>query len=283
MADCGVMGDERSDRYARFEHLTIDVQGDGVAVVRIPVAGSVGRVQAGIHKEVADIWPVLGEDPAVKVIVVTGAGTDFYRSADASGLRAIPAMSKEATFDLLQRMSKEGVDIVYRMVELDKPIISAINGPAAGGGLAVALLADISVAATDAVLVDPHVALGIAAGDHAAMIWPLLCGMAKAKLFLLTSDELDGAEAERIGLVSRAVPAAEVLDTALGYARRIAAGPQHAARFTKRALNQWLRLGGIAAFDYSNALELLNFFGAELRDAVGRDPGGRDVGGREVP
>ena len=109
-----------------------------------------------------------------------------------------------------------------------------------------------------------------AAIGTAAMIWPLLCGMAKAKLYLLTSDPLDGAEAERIGLVSRAVPAYHVLDTAMDYARRLARGPQFAVRFTKKALNQWLRLGGITAFDYSQALEMINFFGPELREAVER-------------
>ena len=256
--------------YDRFAQLDIAVDADGIALVKIPMAGSVGRVQAAIHREVAEVWTVLGDDPAVKVIVVTGAGEDFYRSADISGLKAIPAIGKEETFTLLQRVSREGVDIVYKMIELDKPIIAAINGPAAGGGLAVALLADISIAADNAQLIDPHVAMGIAAGDHAAMIWPLLCGMAKAKLYLLTSDPLDGAEAERIGLVSRAVPADRVLDTAMDYARRLARGPQFAVRFTKKALNQWLRLGGITAFDYSQALEMINFFGPELREAVER-------------
>ena len=143
----------------------------------------------------------------------------------------------------------------------------------------MALLADISIAAEDAQLIDPHVALGLAAGDHATMIWPLLCGMAKAKLYLLTSDAVEGREAERIGLVSLAVPSERVLPTAMAYARRLAQGHQHALRFTKRALNQWLRLGGLASFDYSAALEGLNFFGRELREAVEaadhRRPSGR--------
>jgi enoyl-CoA hydratase len=253
--------------YAEYQHLTIEVD-DGIAVVTIPVAGSVGRVQAGIHREVARIWRALGEDPDVRVVVVTGTGPDFYQSADASGLRAIPAIPKEEAFDLLQRMLGEGKDIVYGMVELDKPIVAAINGTAAGGGLGVALLADISIAAEDAQLIDPHVALGLAAGDHATMIWPLLCGMAKSKLYLLTSDPVHGREAERIGLVSLAVPAAEVLPLAMQYATRLARSHQYALRFTKRALNQWLRLGGLASFDYSAALEGLNFFGRELRQAV---------------
>ncbi|MDH4143900.1 MAG: enoyl-CoA hydratase-related protein [Acidimicrobiia bacterium] len=253
--------------YDRYAHLEVRVD-DGVALVRIEAPGSVGRLQAAVHAEVARIWRTLGDDPAVRSVLVTGQGDEFYRSADAGGLKAIPGIGKEDTFELLQRMLGEGRDIVYGIVELDKPVVSAINGAAAGGGLAVALLADISIAAEDAVLVDPHVALGVAAGDHAAMIWPLLCGMAKSKLYLLTSDELDGREAERIGLVSRAVPADDVLDVASSYARRLADGPQHAIRYSKRALNQWLRLGGLTAHDYSAALEGLNFFGSELRAAA---------------
>ena len=256
-----------NEPYQSFEQLKVTVD-DGVAVVTIPSPGSSGRRQAAVHAEVAKIWRAIGEDAAVRCVVVTGEAQEFYVSADAGGLAAIPGIAKEQTFELLQRMLGEGRDIVYGIIELDKPVVSAINGPAAGGGLAVALLADLSIAAQDAVLVDPHIALGVAAGDHAAMIFPLLCGMAKAKLYLLTSDPLDGREAERIGLVSLAVPAEQVMSTAMTYARRLADGPQYATRFTKRALNQWLRLGGLTAHDYSAALEGLNFFGAELRQAA---------------
>ena len=256
--------------YRDFEHLSIEVDDIGIATVAIPEAGSSGHRQAAIHKEVASIWTSLGEDTDVRSILVTGAGEDFYRSADINGLKAIPGLDKETTFELVQRLSKEGSDIIYRLIELDKPVVAAINGAAAGGGLAIALLSDISIAANDAQLVDPHITMGLAAGDHAAMIWPLLCGMAKSKLYLLTSDPLDGAEAERIGLVSLAAPPEEVHTIARRYAERLATGPTYAIRYTKRALNQWLRLGGITAHDYSGALELLNFFGSELREAVER-------------
>lgn len=254
--------------YDGYEQLTIDVDDVGVAVITIPLVGSAGPRQAHVHREMATVWDAVRDDPAVKAIVVTGEADEFYVSADLNGLRAIPGLGKEETFELLQRVSREGQDIVYRMVELEKPLVSAINGKAAGGGLAVALLADISIAAHDAILVDPHVTMGLAAGDHAAMIWPLLCGMAKSKLYLMTSDPLDGREAERIGLVSLSVPTDEVLSTAMDYARRLATGPTYAVRFTKMALNQWLKLGGLTAHDYSGALELLNFFGPELREAV---------------
>jgi enoyl-CoA hydratase len=133
--------------------------------------------------------------------------------------------------------------------------------------LAVAQMADISVIAHDARLTDGHLRLGVAAGDHAAVIWPLLCGMAKAKYYLLTAEFIDGREAERIGLVSRCVPRAEVLETALGIGERIASGPQHAARWTKRTLNHWLR-AAIPAFDASVAYEMLSFMGRDVEEGT---------------
>lgn len=253
--------------HQEFEHLQIELDA-GIALVRIPTVGSAGRLQAAVHREVSLLWRAMADDEDVRVVVVTGAGSDFYQSADIGGVKAIPGIPKEQTYTLLQRMVGEGRRIVYDLIEMDKPVVAAINGPAAGGGLAVALLADISIAAHDAQLIDPHIALGVAAGDGAAMIMPLLCGMAKTKLYLLTSDPVSGQEAERIGLVSLSVPAEDVLPTALRYARRLADGPQHAIQFTKRSLNQWLRQGGITSFDLSSALEQLNFFGPELRETV---------------
>ena len=150
------------------------------------------------------------------------------------------------------------------MINCSKIIISAINGPAVGGGLAVALLADISIAARDARLIDGHTRLGVAAGDHAAIIWPLLCGMAKAKMHLLLSDEISGEEAERIGLVSKVVDATDLLPTALAMADQLANGPQSALRWTKHALNNWLRQAG-PIFDNSLALEMLGFTGPEMQ------------------
>jgi enoyl-CoA hydratase len=130
-----------------------------------------------------------------------------------------------------------------------------------------ALLADISVASTDARLIDGHLLQGIAAGDHSVMIWPLLCGLAKAKLYLLASEHLTGEAAERIGLVSLAVPPGDVLGTALGIAERMAAGPQHALRWTKRSLNHWLRTA-TPAFEASLGFEALSFFGPDLTEAL---------------
>ena len=172
---------------------------------------------------------------------------------------------------------EEARDIVHNLINLDKPVISAINGVAVGAGLAVALLADISIASDKARFTDGHVRLGVAAGDHAAVIWPLLIGMAKAKYYLLTCEFLDGAEAERIGLVSQVVPHEELMDKAMEVANKLASGSQQALRYTKRSLNQWLRQAEHTSFDYSLALEMLGFFGEDIQEGLNsvrerRDP-----------
>src|SRR5262249_3743332 len=158
-------------------------------------------------------------------------------------------------------------DLVYKMISCEKPVISAINGVAVGAGLVVALLADISICAADARLGDGHVRLGVAAGDHAAIIWPLLCGMARARYYLMTGGMVNGAEAERIGLVSKAVPREDVLPEALRVAQTLATGSQLAVRLTKRALNSWLRTAG-PIFDQSAAYEMLTFMGEDVKEGV---------------
>jgi enoyl-CoA hydratase len=131
----------------------------------------------------------------------------------------------------------------------------------------VGLLADISIASRTARIIDGHTRLGVAAGDHAALVWPLLCGMAKAKYYLLTCDELSGEEAERLGMISRCVDDEVLEETALDLARKMASGSQSALRWTKYALNNWLRLAG-PAFDASVGLEFLGFGGPDVREGV---------------
>jgi enoyl-CoA hydratase len=167
----------------------------------------------------------------------------------------------------IDRVLREARDLVYNLLNCSKPVVSAMAGPAVGAGLVIGLLADISIAARSARIIDGHTRLGLAAGDHAAIVWPLLCGMAKAKYHLLLCEPVSGEEAERIGLVSRCVDDAELHQVALEVAVRLAGGSQSAIRWTKYALNNWLRLAG-PTFDTSLALEFLGFGGPDVREGV---------------
>ncbi len=170
-------------------------------------------------------------------------------------------------FETLTRVWKEARDLVYNLMNCSKPIVSAMQGPAVGAGLVAGLLADVSIAAKSARIIDGHTRLGVAAGDHAAIMWPLLCGLAKAKYHLLLCEPLSGEEAERIGLVSLCVEDEELQDKALDVARRLANGSPSAIRWTKYALNNWLRLAG-PNFDTSLALEFLGFYGPDVREGL---------------
>ena len=246
--------------YSRYQHLLVEVTG-AVATGTINRPEVFNATNDVLHRELTTIWRDLAEDPEVRVAIVTGAGDEaFSAGGDLSDIGARAVLPAQERFEAGMRVIREAEAIVYEMMNCEKIIISAINGVAVGAGLTVALMADISVMAEEARLTDGHARLGVAAGDHAAIIWPRLCGMAKAKYYLLTCDFIDGREAERIGLVSKVTPRAQLLPECLAIAEKLAAGPQHALRATKKSLNQWLRLGGITAFDYSLALEMLGFF-----------------------
>jgi len=165
------------------------------------------------------------------------------------------------------RVWREARDLVYNVINCSKPIVSAMHGPAVGAGLVAGLLADISIATRTARIIDGHTRLGVAAGDHAAIVWPLLCGMAKAKYYLLLCETVSGEEAERIGLVSLAVEDAELVPKAFEVAKKLALGSQSAIRWTKYSLNNWLRMAG-PSFDASLALEFLGFTGPDVKEGM---------------
>ncbi|MCA9971371.1 MAG: enoyl-CoA hydratase/isomerase family protein [Anaerolineales bacterium] len=248
--------------YAEFQHILFEKRDPHVLWLTLNRPDVLNAADARLHTELVEVWHTIDRDPDVHVAVVTGAGRAFSAGGD---LQMVEDAYRD--FDEVIRILDEARDLVYNMLHCSKPIVSAINGPAVGAGLVVALLADVSIAAESARLADGHVRMGVAAGDHAAIIWPLLVGMAKSKYYLLTSDFVSGREAERIGLVSLCVPDDELLDRAARVATDLASGPRHAIRFTKRALNQWLLQAG-PIFDHSLALEMLGFFSEDMMAGV---------------
>jgi len=258
-------------RYEDFQFLLFDLQPDGVLLLTLNRPEALNATNDRMHWELTQIWGAIDADPRVKAVVITGAGDRAFSAGGDLSVVEEMANSQEATM----RVMKEASAIVYNMLACDKPIISAINGVAVGAGLAVALLADVSVMAEDARLTDGHARLGVSAGDHAAIIWPLLCGMAKAKYYLMTADFIGGKEAERIGLVTFCAPRAEVLPRSLAIAAKLAHGSQDAIRATKKSLNNWMRLAG-PIFDNSLAMEMLCFLGPDIQEGLAALRGKRE-------
>ena len=250
-------------RYSReFPSLQFLMPEAGILELVIANPGRLNAATEAMHRDLAQVWRAIDTDEAVRVVVVRGEGKNFSSGGDFDMIERM--IEDEAT---LLRVWKEAGDLVYNLINCSKPVISAIRGSAVGAGLAIALLADISIAADNARILDGHTRLGVAAGDHAVIIWPLLCGLAKARYHLLTNKPLSGAEAERIGLIAVAVPDEEVMPYAYETARSLAAGSATAIRWTKHALNNWLRLAG-PSFDTSLALEFLGFKLADVREGL---------------
>src|SRR5215470_6354959 len=173
--------------YTQYQHLTFERKANGVVTITINRPQVLNATNDRLHWELTQVWLTIDADPDARVALVTGAGRAFSAGGD---LEMVDANSRDPK--RLARTVREASDIVYNMINLDKPVISAINGVAVGAGLVVALLADISIMSETARFTDGHTKLGVVAGDHAAILWPLLCGMAKAKYYLLTSDFIDG-------------------------------------------------------------------------------------------
>jgi enoyl-CoA hydratase len=248
--------------YDEFTSLEIDRPEKWILRVTLRNPGKLNAVGDEAHGHLAAVWHAVDRDPDTRVVLVRGADGAFSSGGDLDLVEDIAT-----NWETRLRVFHEARDLVYNIVNCRKPIVAAIDGPAVGAGLAVALLADISIAAPSARIVDGHTRLGVAAGDHAVIVWPLLCGLAKAKYHLLLCEPVDGVEAERIGLVSLCVPADELEERALEIARRLASGSQAAIAHTKLALNNWLRAAG-PAFDASLALEFLDMTGRDVAEGV---------------
>ena len=248
--------------YSSYQDMKVRRLEPGIVEVVMGEEGKLATATANAHAEMARIWLDIDRDPEVRVAILRGAGKGFSAGGD---LAMVEQMTQD--FAVRARVWREARDLVYNMINCSKIIVSAIHGPAVGAGLVAALLADISIAAKNARLIDGHTRLGVAAGDHAAIVWPLLCGMAKAKYYLLTCDTVSGEEAEKLGLVSLTCEEAELQAKALEVARKIATGAQTAIRWTKYSLNNWLRMAG-PSFDASLALEMLGFTGPEAKEGV---------------
>jgi len=252
------------DRYARFGHLRVDGPDEAGVIELVLDAPNLNAVSEGAHADLAEVWREFDADPAVMAVLLRGEGKGFSAGGSFDLVERLTT-----DYDARTRTMREARDLVYNIIDCSKPIVSAVHGPAVGAGLVAAVLADVSVVTKTAKIIDGHTRLGVAAGDHAAVCWPLLCGMAKAKYYLMTCRPLSGEEAERIGLVSLCVEQdADLLPTAREVAHELAAGASTAIRWTKQSLNNWYRQVAASIFDSSLALEFYGFGGPEIREGL---------------
>jgi enoyl-CoA hydratase len=250
-------------RYSNdFNALTFEEVDDRILGIVLDAPGKLNAVSRSMHRQLVFVWRAVDEDPDVDVVVVRGADRNFSSGGDLDMVEEIAA-SAETRAQILVEAQR----LVYEIIDCSKPIVSAMRGVAVGVGLAIGLLADISVATPSARLIDGHTRLGVAAGDHACIVWPLLCGIAKAKYHLLLGEPMDGREAERIGVVSLCVEDEELEDRAFSIARKLRDGSPTAISWTKYSLNQWLRQAG-PIFDTSLGLEFLGFAGADVHEGI---------------
>lgn len=234
-----------------------------VLTAAIAAPGPVNAVDARLHAELATLFTDLQHDPESDLIVLTGEGRAFSAGGDFAWFEGQIADPRR-----FRAIAYEARRIVTSLLDLEKPIICRLNGAAAGLGATIALLCDIIVADERAVIGDPHVKVGLVAGDGGALIWPQLVGFARAREFLLTGDMLTAPEAARIGLINHAVTA-DALDAKVAeIAAKILGNPRWAVRWTKTVTNQPLKALAAQMMDSSLAHELLSNMTADRAEAV---------------
>ena len=254
-----------TDRYAKLEGLLFDRPAPYVLRVTINNPTQANAMTARMQDSLHSIWPLIDSDPETRVTVITGSGRYFCAGG---AIDEMPvgeeAEDKGSRFNFDFGNARQ---LAQTLIDARKPIVSAINGPAIGAGLAIALLADIPIAAKHAKLLDGHLRIGVMPGDHAALIWPMLCGLAKAKYHLMTNETVTGEQAEAMNLVALSVDADALEEKSIEVAVKLANTAPTALRMTKYVLNHFLRQNQ-TIFDLSAALEMANFGTAESAEAM---------------
>ena len=247
--------------YDRYQHIRFDIR-ERILTVTMdsPPLNAVGRP---LHDELSNVFVDVARDQDCDVVILTGAGKAFSAGADLPGLLNA-TQDKALRTALLSRAPA----IVHSLLSLEKPIIAKMNGHAMGLGATLALLCDVVIASNDARIADPHVGVGLSAGDGGALIWPHLIGYARARHYLLTGDQLTAPEAEAIGLIHKAVAADQLDDTVNAYAKRLADGATMAISATKKSINMELCRQAIASADAHAGLESYTMASDDHHEAV---------------
>jgi len=255
--------DDGPGGYSRFEQLVVAIDSRGITTVTLNRPDKKNAVGVKMHTELALIFRELQRDPNVRVVILTGSGTAFSAGGDLEWMQEM--IDDPSIFENTIREAKE---IVFSMLDCDKPLIAKVNGHAIGLGATLALFCDVIFATSKARIGDPHVGVGLVAADGGAIIWPQLVGYARAKEFLMTGDPLSADEAARIGLINHSVTPERLDATVDAFALRLAGGAQKAIRWTKASINIGLRQLATAILDSALAYEALTNLSADHQEAV---------------
>ena len=257
--------------YSEYQYLKIEVA-DRVATITLNRPDSLNAVNSRVHHELEQVWLDVAADHDVNAIILTGAGRAFCAGGDVKGMAAgaLTGLGKteRSRFDRGPIAAANGRRLVENILDVEQPIIGAINGDAVGLGATLALLCDITVVSEKARFADTHVKVGVVAGDGGAVIWPLLIGPHRAKEFLMRGNFINGAEAGRIGMVNYAVPPEQVMAKARELAQELADGPTWAIRWSKLAVNKWLKEQANLIMDAGLAYEMMTFNTSDHKEAV---------------
>ena len=247
---------------ARFDTLEVEMMG---AVARVTIAhphSDLNAVDDDLHRDLSTLFGLLRRETEARAAVLTGRGKAFSAGGDYSWFPTLDSPGR------LHDLRRDARQLIWDLVDIEIPLVAAINGPAVGLGASIALLCDVIMMADTATIADPHVRVGIVAGDGGTAIWPLLVGPARAKEYLLTGDAISASEAERIGLVNRVVAAGSLQAEALTLAERLAAGPPLAIQYTKGAVNKLVKDALSSSFDFAMAHELITFMSEDHKEAL---------------
>jgi enoyl-CoA hydratase len=245
-----------------WQALRFERCGDVLRIVLAHPSRPQNRVDGLLHAELARLFRELKREDEARALLLTGEGAAFSAGGDFAWFPTLDDLAK------LEHLRRDAKQMIWDLLDVELPIVAALNGPAVGLGASLALLCDVIFLAEGATLADPHVRVGLTAGDGGTAIWPALLGPARAKQYLLTGDPVPAAEAERIGLVNFVVPAERLAAESLAFAERLAAGAPLALRYTKQAVNQGLKQALLAAFDVATALEIVTFQSDDHREAL---------------
>lgn len=245
-----------------METIELERRGDVLVATIDHPDSAMNAVDGRLHHDLGELFRTLKVESSARAVVLTGRGTAFSAGGDMQWFPTLRSIER------IHSLRREGKQLIWDLLDVEVPIVCGLNGSAAGLGASVALLCDVLVMAESAVIVDPHVNVGLVAGDGGAAIWPLLLGPLAAKRHLLLGEPLTAAEAHRLGAVAEVCPPESVAARAMAWAERLAAGAPLAVQGTKLAVNAQIKQALLTSFDLSTGLEIPCFLSADHAEAV---------------